>query len=369
MTIFSQRPKRASNGAITIGSSLISKRSFDFAFSVPCQVPNYGSAFVLSNRLFPGETENARTVSNWLTISNLSGDSHLYNVKAYSEEGQLLDTDLIAIGAQTRFDVDMSRFADVSLISVIPDDETKPYMALLNRYDNGEGNQRVLAFSSYAQDGDSDTRCVPVSNNSSTESYTEIGNGSASAINVTETLYNADGTVVETKGVKIPAHGVRHIDFASRLASGTSGSLCLSANVPQAIIYNQTSYYYSPDRQVVTGFLTTPNKVSGATTIFGAKNYFFNAFNWLRLMNLSDSTVSIDVSTDPNESTQVDSNYTLAPHQRLDIALHDSPFRRMLNTYGRFLINGRVAADLVRVIPNGASANAGNSAMFVTSVR
>ncbi|MFN8392846.1 MAG: hypothetical protein U0136_21315 [Bdellovibrionota bacterium] len=343
-----------------------SSREFDFAFSVPCQAPTVGESAVLTNRVFPGDVSFLRMVSNWLTLANLSNEDHSYTVRSYSETGELVGTDAVDLGGYERRDIDLAQYSNFTLASIESDDVRAPYLAVLNRYDNGLSNSRVLAFGSPAQDGDSETRCVPISNLINTSSYTEMGNFADGPTTVSAVLYTAAGSIADTGTISIPSYGVKHIEFAGQLPVGSAGSLCLSANVSRALIFNQATYYFSAQHELTTAFLTTPNRNIGVSSVFGAKNFFFNTFNWLRLLNLSDDASSVEVTSDPDEAGEVISNYLLAPHQRIDIALHDSPFSRVLDTYGRFRVNGVVAADLVRVIPNSGSTD---GVTFATSVR
>ncbi len=346
-----------------------SGKMFEYVFSIPCQVANYGATSSLTNRLFPGDGTGLRRISNWLTLANLSGDPHVFTVRSYAANGDLLNVSYISLDALARFDANMAAFADVTLFTVSPDDATIPYMSLLGRYDDGDSNSRVMAFSSYAQEGTSGTRCVPVANVGSAESYTEMGNPGESTNTVFETLYNADGTLAESTTLSLPPHGVRHTSFARHLPIGTSGTLCLRTDAPDSLVFNELTYYFVGRRVLETGFLTPPNELTGVATMFGAKNYFFNSFNWLRLMNLSDSTSNVEVTTDPNEANEVVSSYTIAAHARLDVPLHSLPFKVIVNDYGRFQTNSsQIAATVVRVIPNGTSVSA-TSAILTTSVR
>ncbi len=325
-------------------------RAFDYAFSIPCEAPKYGISAVLTNRFFPGDA--TRRVSNWLTLSNLASSTHEFTVRTYSQSGELANTQAVSLPALSRLDLDASQFADITLATVTPDDGSAPYLAVLNRYDDGVNNTRVLAFGSNAQTGDSDTRCVPISNLIGSANYTEMGNVLGGATTVSAIIYGANGAMVDTGTISLPAHGVQHVDFAGQLPIGTAGSLCLSAELAQALIFNQATYYFTSGGALSTGFLTTPNKLSGVSSIFGAKNFFFGTYNWLRLMNTTNSSQVVDITADPGDSGELMSSYTLGAHQRLDIALHDSPFGKVVGTYGRFRVQGLVAADAVRVIPN-----------------
>lgn len=345
-----------------------SKKALDFAFSIPCQIPNYGASAVLTNKNFPGRSSVPRSVSNWLTLTNLDDNTRTFTTRSYSEDGLLLETLPITLTSLARLDVEMSRLANISLVTITPDVDSSPYMAVLNRYDTGSSQSRSLAFGSHAQYGDSDARCVPISNLTSNDSYTEMANVADSATVVAATIYSSDGSVVDSGAIALPAHGVRHVSFAAQLPVDSAGSLCLDADFPESLVFNHATYLYGPDRELTTAFLTTPSKTSGVTSIFGAKNFFLNTFNWVRLMNLSDSTASVEIDSDPGESGEVIAGFFLSPHERRDIALHDSPFTRVLNTYGRFKVNGLVSADTVRVVPNTNNPATTNS-VFTTAVR
>ena len=189
-----------------------SRRAVDFAFSIPCQVPAHGNTAVLTNKNFPGRSTTSRSVSNWLTLANLSDASRTYSVRSYSEDGLLLETKPIALNALTRFDLETSLLANITLVTVTPDIDSAPYLAVLSRSDSGDSSARSLAFGSHAQYGDSETRCVPISNLIGNESYTEMANVADAALVVSAVIYAADGSVVrplDEEGVRAVARLIR----------------------------------------------------------------------------------------------------------------------------------------------------------------
>lgn len=345
-----------------------SGRQVDFAFSIPCQVPKIGNSAVLTNRNYPGRSASSRSVNNWLMLANLASDSQTFTVRSFTEDGVLAATQPVTLSALQRFDLELSRVANITLATVTPDIGSIPYMAILNRYDNGGGASPTLAFGSHAQYGDSDNRCVPISNIVGNLNYTETANVAEVPTDVFVQIYAADGSPIDTGAFALPARGVRHFNFAAQLPVGTAGSVCLSADFPESLIFTNETYYLDGNGELATAFLTTPSKASGVTSIFGAKNFFFSSYNWLRLLNLSDSATTVEFHSDPGDSSEIIASYLLAPHERRDIGLHESPFTRVLDTYGRFRVNGLVSGDLLRVIPNKTNPAATDS-VISTSVR
>lgn len=330
-----------------------SGRTMDFAFSVPCQNPSYGSTAGLTNRMFPGVHESDRTVSNWLAVTNLSDASHQFTVTNYSQEGSVLNTEHFTIAPLARFDIDAGNYSDVGLVSVAPDDDTIPYLATINRYDSGTNDSRVFAFGSYNQDGSGATKCFPISNVDGAIGYVEQGNRADSTATISSVIYSSDGSTVSTSSDTFAPHTVMHKDFGSALPNGTSGTVCLTSNVSNALIAFEPTYYFAQG-ELSTVLLTTSKQPSGPSTQYGSYNRFFSAYNWLRLTNLSSSGVDATVTTDPSQSNAQSSSYFIPAHGRLDVPLHAAPFNAASDSYGAVEVDGAVAGDVVRVISGGS---------------
>jgi hypothetical protein len=328
--------------------------SGDFAFSVytPFRTTLSNNSYLLYNTFAPGTLVDSELLTpNWLALVNLEDSQQKFQVRYYSATGQVFGVSTIVATANSRVDLDGGHIVagarQVGFIEVVPPSAKANYLASLMRYSTTASGQTprsaTLIPAVYAG---SSTHYLPLTVLDRTQSVVEIANLSDTSNQIQLTWYNAAGSYVDSDSFSMRAHSVIHVPCGTYLTSSSSGMLRVAGAANSSIAVQMMVYHYSADWSLES--VQYSSGVEGVSQrLTGAYNLYLGMANWLRIMNITDVALRVQIGIDAlaNPTTIV-----LPAHARRDIALHELDIP--LNSYGQFTLQastaGAIAAELVR---------------------
>lgn len=334
---------------------------YQFAFGLPFANTLMGSSYVTFNTYNPTRNVDQQNdlIAQWLSIVNLnkSGLKH-FDVIRYDQVGTVIDQRTISVSPYGRRDIEGGHENpgpdNVGLIRVAPSDLTSPYIAQLVRYSGNAPvgtvpNNYYFAYPLIAQEGSNEVQYAPISTGANGVNWLEVVNTSQMPTEVYVELYDNQGKLVGAFDVYLESHGQRHINVGERLSAGNSGIAILRPQGSAAIIAQSMFYFFDAISGNVTSMYGTQAKtISPGTTLSGTYNLFLNNYNWLKVFNISNERVSVNLSVyaDPNNPTVL--SFELPPKSGRDLGLHESlAYGTTTNSYGVFKVESNKSSSLV----------------------
>lgn len=318
--------------------------SFEFAFGTQLADPTYGPSYVAFNTFQPSANpaDWNNLVANWLSVVNLADSQKGFTINKYDQQGTLLSSGRVNVGASGRVDLDGGHISpgpyNVGLLEVVPDRNDTPYMAQLMRYGYGFGGAFDFAFPLVATAGMGGPIDVPLSSTLGAQNWLEVANTGSASAPVTVTFYSQEGNVLATRSETLASYSQQHFNAAEILGANAIGHATVRAGQGSSVVAESMFYYPSWSGTIVSMYGSQARE-SSASQVVGSFNLFLNMENYLKLINTSGSTANIDVTISSLFSPGSSRTVTLAPYASTDLALHDTQnFGTAPNTYGAVIV-------------------------------
>ena len=332
--------------------------TFDFAYSIPFTKPLVGRSSVGFNTFQPSGNpgEGTNLVAQWLSIVNLEPDEFkVFTVNKYGQGGELIGSAMVSVPPLGRTDMDGGHIVPgpsrVGLDTIIPQDPTAPYQAVLIRYGGNAPPGRTadrysFAFPLLARAGDGEIQRVPISTGGGAQNWLELINPTSGTVNIAIKAYGNNGQELLSTAVGLGAYQQQHLNIGSLLASGESGSAELQPSVPGSLI-GQSMFYFRQGRGEIASMYGSSIRESYGTVLYGNYNLFLGMYNWLKLTNTLGTESSVAMTL--YRGSQQISSHTilLPPHGGIDLGLHEgSVFGTIPDSYGVVRIEGDTAGAI-----------------------
>jgi uncharacterized protein YcfL len=242
----------------------------------------------------------------------------------------------------------------------VPASDTRPYYAALSRYSANSETDYAFAITQAATFGESEPQIIAVTNLRNTRSYLETSNVLGSQVEMKLTWHDQNGVELGTLLAPIGPKATVHIPLMNQLPEGFSGSLRMEADNASALVAQSIVYQYDQGYQEVLEAQQVVPISSFATKLSTSFNLYLGMANWLRLINLSDSSVEVVL----NYSAEYGQTYTLKAHARTDIAVHELPLSA--DSYGALTLEVNRAAGLGGELVRARQDSAGKFEMLTT---
>jgi hypothetical protein len=334
------------------------QEDIDFAILQPVQNALRGNSSVFFNTLQPSlrAADEDNAVPNWAQIGNLESTAKDFSIVKYNARGELLSTERLEIPPLGRRDIAAGHeFAErqVGMVEIIPDDQQGKYIAQLYHYGLdaplGVAPQAIrFALGETFRKGDQQVQYVTVSSGAGALNWLAVGNASDSEGQVRLQIIANDGTIGLDETLTLGARAQEHILASALLPAGESGVAILTPLTATAFISNSRSYYFGPDASVTEAGLEIGRSVLGSKPI-SLFNSYLDQLNWLRLFNVSGSSVDITVEARNADGSSLGSAaFTLPARQGLDVELKQNlNFNIPAGSYGQVRISQNAASAIV----------------------
>lgn len=352
--------------------------SWDYSYSLPLSEPLYGQTFAISNTYSPESSQPDATVTNWLSLANLSGDPQNFTVNYYDIIGELVQTQTVSVPPMARRDIDGGHEAfgpsTAGLISIQPEAANAPYLAVLSRYGRitiEDADYYDFAFAAPAQAGNGARQILPVNAAANILNYLELANVSSEELGVMLDYFDAAGQNVQSSYIILFPYGQQHIAAPVPVDNPFSGTVQLHPERAGSLVAGSAAYYYSAVGEYLESAEYSTVLAPAVARRVSSYNLYLNMANWLRVFNASSSTFTVNLTLDPGLSSERTFPLTVPARGRLDFGLHEQArFGLTSGTYGMFRLDTPQPQDslfqLLRVIP---TAEAGVDALSTVVVR
>lgn len=335
---------------------------FDFAFSVGFTNPTLGTSSVGFNTFQPSlnAQDSNLIVENWLSVVNLSENAARFIVNSYNQNGELLKSNMLKVSPFMRIDVDGGHgFAGagvVGLHEIIPLDSNTQYISQLIRYGRNQNLGYNFAFPLGAKAGNGRPLHMPISRLHGSDNWIEVANTLNLSEHITVKFFNSLGEEVSTQNLKLNSHAQTHLNAASYLSDGESGSVIVTSEHLNSIVA-QSMFYFRNTTGGISAMYGTQAKESLGNNLTASYNLFLGMNNWLKLSNTSNSDINIliKVQSASFNTSELNTEYevTILAHSSIDVALHDSRELKVEpNSYGSISLttqtSNSIIAELIR---------------------
>ena len=336
----------------------------EFAIIKEFQSPINGTSYTSYNTSQPSRKaeEAGNAVYNWLQIANFDKTAErTFEVNLYSNAGALLETQTTKVPPLGRRDLpagDKLESTGFGLVEIIPENSEVSYSGELFRYGSDapmgmESSRYHFAIGTNLSQGRTSKQIVAISEGGGGENYLEVSNLGQTDQKVLVEMFGNNGQKVYQEEATIIPMQQRHFPVGIFLGTGNSGIGIVTPITPegettQPLLVYSTVYFQDSEDRVTSAYsnlATSP--LSG--DVYSLYNTYFEQFNWLRLFNISDTGLQVEVEAFSRLGDSLGiRTLGISPFEGADFELNFSPaldFKTGPNTFG-----------LVRVKPERAGA-------------
>lgn len=341
--------------------------SYDFAYAIPFSDPLQGNSSVTFNTFQPGQNqaESTAPVYNWLSIINLDPyATRSFTVHRYDAAGTLINSVPTSIAPFGRADLEAGHInpgpSQVGLLRIVPTSPSADYTAMLVRYGAASVDNSVpgytFAFPLLATGALGTEQYLPVSTGGGAQNWVEAANVSSSTTNIAITMYDGAGNTRLSQSYQLQPHSQVHINATSLLGPNVSGSAKIVSAAADRIISQSMYYFYGSDYGI-DAMYGSQSTTAQLAPIAGSYNLFLGMYDWLKLVNTSNSAVSSTIVTYPPNASPRTVSYSLPAHGAKDFGLHEAAvYGTSADSYGQVQVNGNgVTAQVLRIRPDAAT--------------
>lgn len=264
--------------------------------------------------------DQASSISNWLSVVNLSEVVQGYQIIRYGSDGSLQRDDVYFVAPKGRLDIQGGHETgqQAGHHSIVPLDPSAKYLAFLTRYSEIDGGLSGYhnATNLTAQQPQSLRQYLTVSNLNSGSTWLEITNASDYLEEVSLEVVSAEGVQVHIETFGLVARAQRHFNVSSVLPG--LGYVRISTRSGQQVMVDSLTYF-SEISGAVAALKSVPGKDVFGDERSGRVNTFFDSGNWLTLINISENFQQVVV-----ESNGVSKTYDLGPNKSILVPLFSS---------------------------------------------
>jgi hypothetical protein len=266
--------------------------------------------------------EESYTMTNQLTISNLSSSTQSFTVRRYRSNTELVKTEKINIlsmgSAVLGFNAEENSAALNGIFEIDPDNKSEGYTAVVTRI----GDQRLRAdgqvtdqFVSldYARSGlgrpiFARVRHLP---QYLAVQYAEIANVSDRYVRATISRVGATGRASPTLAVHLQPRETRKIRLSRLLSRYEEGVVEINGNGADSVIVTAIMKHYRRDKRLMS-MKALPISESFGDLIYGSFDGSMSMINKLKLSNLGGARISANVSCYANSEIVENQAFRLA---------------------------------------------------------
>ena len=299
-------------------------QTFDFAFPLHLSNPTFGESSVLFNT-YPPSGLDKRTnqfhtpplsMSNWLSIINLSTQTQRYKIESFDQSGKLLLTQDIKLRSFERRDLDgghgLLGQGYVGSHRITPSYSNQPYLAYNSRYAfNIQKGRMDAAYSSRTKSGTGRRTAVRGNIGNTSDTYLEVLNtlDQETYVDIYPILTVEEGRGCENNipGVRVTLdpHSQHHFSIAEYFQHIiqileercyeiiVNGNMIIEPSEPNSIIAQRTEYSFFQNQSISEGPPELKNIVIynsrepiGSRMIM-SYNTFINMVNHIDFLNIS----------------------------------------------------------------------------------
>ena len=352
---------------------------FDYVFVNPFVGPLQGKSFVSFNTYQPSsaQKDNDHLVPNWLTLINAdTASSQYFRIRKYSENGEILapsstvgtvqevckvegDYLRCKVNPMGRIDIDGGHVLPgpnhIGQVDIEPEDPNAKYSANLIRY--GMNAPPTIYTTSYSfgayfqtRPGSSKTQIVPVWRIGGADSWVEVSNVLDTPADVTVRYYDYEGNELGVLTEHLSAKESKHFEASRFLPENGLGVAWVNSSTPEALIA-QVAVYYRDMSGAMTAMLSVQGREPFNQKIYGTFNTFLSAYNYLKIVNLTDTQRTLKLTAGNEVKTVV-----LNPRGGMDLELKSGLFNLESNSLGVVSIEdsepGKIFSQVIRVKPS-----------------
>lgn len=359
---------------------------YEFAYSIPFNAPLYGDSAVSFNTFQPSlnPDDAGNLVANWLSIVNLSSTAQAFTVEKYDSTGNLLSTQSLALAGGERRDVEAGHInpgpSNVGYIKIRPSNPLAAYQALIVRFGANDSfgagtNGYSFAFPLIAKAGNGEDIFVPLTTTVNSQNWLEVVNTKSSTVTASIFFYQTSrsgGDLVDTQTVALAPNSQIHFNVNERIGNARLGYAKISPNSSNSIIAQSMVYTYNEETGGIVSMYGSQAREAIGDDLFGSYNLYLDMFNYLKLINVSGSDITVDLTINNGSSSNMSTVFIGANGSR-DLPIHNGiRFGTSPNTLGAIKVepssSGSLIAELLRIRTETAS-DGEIDFIFPTSVR
>ena len=303
---------------------------------------------------------------HWLQLVNLDlQNKQEFKVSRFDMSGDLVISESYILNPGARIDI-AAGHQDIEgnkygLVEVSPKNVGANYTAQLFRYGMDEtvlSGERMSSFSlaDNCSLGFNDTKYLTISRGAGAANWLELSNLTNEPSLVQVDVFSSSGGLKKTYEFELDAKESIHFNATESLETGESGAAKIKSVFGNKILAKSTSYLYRPDGRILTSETAEAREALPANS-FGSYNSFRNQLNWLRLFNVTNTILDVEITGYNTSGKKEISRKTISlnPKSGQDIDLN-ALFSLDLNQVGQFELKvsreDSILADVIRVQHN-----------------
>jgi hypothetical protein len=320
--------------------------NFDFVFALPLQDAQTGTSYVGFNTYQPSFNpgEQGYLVANWLSIVNLSSSARQFSILKYDISGALLAQSSVTVNALSRADFEGGHTvpgpSHVGLIQIVPQDGSTKYSAQLMRYGYGPNNTFEFAFPLVAQAGFSGRITVPLGSAFLAQNWLEVVNTSINENIVQVSLFDAQGNAVAGQSLSLAAKAQQHVNINAFLGDLKIGYARIESLNAQPLVAESMFYFRNATTGSITSMYGSQARSAVQQAAGGSYNLFLGMENYLKISNVTDQAVQVDVTVSSAFSTGSSRTLNVAGNSSVELPLHNTAtYGTAADSYGRVTVS------------------------------
>ena len=341
----------------------------DVGFSIlkPFENVQLGNTYGLSNTMQPSidPDDAGNNLPQWMQIVNLNPtDVKEFRVKVYNVAGEEVSNRSFFLPPFGRFDTQAGHeepgAENLNLVEVIPTDASSPYLAQLYYYSADDPIATLADTFSFANGttaslGGRFTQYVRVSTGSDAGNWLILANPGNATSTVNVVITDKSGAELSDQDYTIGAKQQLHLFMNEVLPAGSTGIAKIKSTDGTRVLAKAMAYFRDDSGSVTASYGSRGRPVLGGDYYSAHNSFFPLSFNWLRVQNVVDETVTVTAKVydiagnligtsifdlDSDKGVDVDLETTLG------IELADGSYGLIEVTSS---VNGGIFADLLRV--------------------
>jgi hypothetical protein len=306
----------------------------EYAYSLPLAEALQGRSSGIYNSINPGQNSTL-PVLNWLTIYNMSEAPLNAEVRVYRQDGSLSSErghQITGLRPSERIDLALGHpnGMEVGTYEIIPENQEQQYAAFLIRYSRTDLGNYQFAFALPAREGAADSGFVPASTAGPAANWAEIANAGDQEQTLQIEIFSRERELLFSDSLILSAHSQHHISLNQYLGESQVGffrTRALSDQPAARLLVN--SVYYGMDAvggkvQWAYASASPFNPASGLTQAVFPLNTFYQAANWLKVINAGTEPASLILRLYAADGSPISGAAgPLRVTGSLDLALHE----------------------------------------------
>lgn len=333
-----------------------SKANTDLVFVMPVEQAKRSVGLVGYNTFNPSKRRQdvKDSVSNWLSIANLSKEKAKFEIQRYDEAGRKINSEVIKIASMGRVEIQGSHVSPdqshTGVIKVMPVDNTPKvttqYTAQLTRYTTNKAGLLKSVMPVSVEEGNSLPLFVGVSSEDAVSDSIEVINASVKPADTVISCYDAAGTEMFGDSVTIPSYGKKSLEIAPFFKKPGFGNCEVNSNSGAPLIANSLIYAKSSNKGV-TSAARLRGRSPIARLVSGSYNLYLDTRNEVRLSNPTDkklvARLSVFEANGKKGRLVGNKSISIAPRASVsvDIAKNSKAIKVTPNTYGVLRISSK----------------------------